>query len=276
MKKILFTFLSLLIVTSIFAQDQVKSDSPYETKFWTDAPIIAGTVGLNVAGVMFIQNKEDLTDYQLSQRDKNDIWGIDRWAAGNYSLEADRVSYIPFYGSFALPIAFLAAGETRSNIGQISVMYVESMATAGAMFTITAGLVDKSRPLVYNPNVSKEERIEAGAQRSFFAGHVAATAAATFFTAKIFNDFYPDSPLKPYVWGAATAISGYVGYLRIEAGKHFLTDSVVGLVVGASAGILIPELHKKENKNLSLYPTYQQDVLGSGYDVQGLGLSYRF
>ena len=46
------------------------------------------------------------------------------------------------------------------------------------------------------------------------------------FTAKVFNDFNPDSPARPFVWAGAVAVPAYVGYLRTKAGKHFLTDNI--------------------------------------------------
>ena len=35
-----------------------------------------------------------------------------------------------------------------------------------------------------------------------------------------------------------------VAYFRIRAGKHFLTDNLVGYAVGATVGVLVPRLHR--------------------------------
>ena len=271
MRKILLSLLCLSLVFSTYAQD-----SPYKINTWKDGAYIAGAVGLNVLGFTFIQNKEALTESELNALNKNDIWGIDRWAAGNYSEDADAASYIPFYAALGMPLAFLPSEAERKNFGQISVLFVETMATTGVFYTMTAGLIDKSRPLVYNENLPTGERAEGGAQRSFIAGHTAVAAAGTFFAAKVFNDFHPDSKAIPYVWGGATGISVLMGYLRTKAGKHFLTDNVAGFVVGAASGILIPELHKKGNENIDLYPTANFNVNGTGINTKGLALTYKF
>jgi hypothetical protein len=47
--------LSLFLGNIVFAQEQ---SSPYKTSFRTDAPSIAGLVGLNVLGLSIIKNKE--------------------------------------------------------------------------------------------------------------------------------------------------------------------------------------------------------------------------
>ncbi len=212
---------------------------------------------------------------ELNELSKDDVPGIDRFAAGNSSENADQISYYPFYGSFAVPVVMmLVDGNMRKNAGQISVMYIESMATTGALYTITAGLVDRPRPLVYDTSVPEGDRREGGAQRSFFAGHTAATASATFFAAKIYNDFYPDSALKPYVWTAAAAVPAWVAYLRTKAGKHFLTDNIVGYAIGAASGILIPELHKVEDPNFRMSPSMGLDI--NGHEYQGMSFQYSF
>ncbi len=273
MKKTVFLLLALSITFSFNAQENT---SPYKTDFWKDGSWIAGSTALNVLGVITIQNKENLTDAELSNLNKEDIWSINRGAAGNYSQSADELSYIPFYASFASPLLFLLGEEERENFGQISVMFVETMATTGAIFTITAGTVQKSRPLVYNESLSAAERKDSDAQRSFFAGHTAATAAASFFTAKVFQDFNPDSPAVPYVWAGAVAAPAYVGYLRTKAGKHFLTDNLIGFGIGAACGILVPEIHKIGNDKLDIYPTTQTNVMGTGIDMKGIGMNYSF
>lgn len=258
---------TLLLNISSFGQ---QKESPYEIDPWEDGALITAGIGLNVLGLVIIQNKDELSMEELNNMSEEDIWGIDRWAAGNYSERANSDSYIPLYGSIALPFALMLNENERSHAGQISVLFIETMATTGALFTITAGLIEKSRPLVYNTSLSTETRIANDEQRSFFAGHTAATAAATFFAAKVFNDFNPDSQLKPYVWAAAAAVPALVGYQRLKAGKHFLSDNLLGYGVGIACGILIPQLHKKSNNtNLSVAPVV-------GFNYQGMGLKYKF
>ena len=261
--------LLLLLFLSVTITSYSQNDSPYELNWAKDGTWVGVGLGLNGLGFKLIQDKKDQTAEELAVISKDDVPGIDRWSAGYYSENADKLSYYPFYGSFAIPVIMMFTDDYRSHAGQISVLFIESMATTGALFTIAAGSINRSRPLAYNENLSDDERREAGARRSFFSGHTAATAAATFFAAKIFNDFNPDSPARPYVWTAAALIPAYVGYLRLESGKHFLTDNLVGYGIGALSGILIPELHKKKNSNLSLYPT-------AGRDHQGLSLNYSF
>jgi membrane-associated phospholipid phosphatase len=228
-------------------------------------------IGLSYLGLTLMKNKDELTIAEVNAKSKDDVFFIDRFSAGNFSDKADKDSYIPFYASFAVaPIVALIDGKQRSHYGQVSVMFVETMSAAAASFTLAAGLVKRSRPLVYNTDLPMEDRQDKDAQRSFFAGHTTATAAATFFAAKVYSDFNPDSKLKPYVWAAAAAVPAVVAYQRIRAGKHFLTDNILGYGVGFACGVLIPQIHKKSNQtNLSIAPVM-------GFNYQGMGMTYRF
>ena len=274
LKSFLISFLVICINVNSYSQQ--KRESPYNTDLIKDGIWITTGVGLNVLGVLLIQNKPNLSEADLNALSKDDVWGVDRWAAGNYSEKANSASYVPMFTSFALPLALMLSENERSHAGQLSVLFVESMATTGALFSITAALIEKSRPLVYNTSIPDEERMKNDEQRSFFAGHTASTAAATFFAAKVFHDFNPDSPWRPVVWGVAAAIPATVGYLRIKSGKHFLSDNIVGFAVGAASGILIPEIHKKKNKNVQIYPTVGFNLQGEDVNSQGLGISYQF
>jgi opacity protein-like surface antigen len=244
--------------------------SPYTTKFWVDGPIIVGGIGLTALGVKLIDQKSNLTMAQLAQRTPDKVPWFDRSSAGYYSEKADEDSYIPFHASFVMPVLVgLINKNERQHFGQTMVLYVETMAITGSLFTMAAGNIQRSRPYVYGTKADVEKRLDKNSQRSFFAGHTAATAAATFFTAKAFADFNPDSKAKVYVWIGAAAVPALVGYLRYKAGMHFLSDNLLGYAVGAGAGILVPHFHKNKVKNLSVVPQ-----MGLGY--QGLAATYKF
>jgi membrane-associated phospholipid phosphatase len=44
----------------------------------------------------------------------------------------------------------------------------------------------------------------------------------------------------PLAWSVGGAIAATTGYLRIAADKHWLTDVVVGALVGAGIGFALP------------------------------------
>jgi membrane-associated phospholipid phosphatase len=266
MKSLISLFLALAISNVVFSQN----NSPYNTSFKTDAPILVAGVGLSYWGLTIIKNKKPLTQAQVLSKSKSDVNFFDRGAAGNYSNSLDDASYYPFYASFAMPFATLLNNNVGQKAGQVIVLYLETMAITGTMYAITAGSVQRSRPLVYSSSAPMSERMDKDAQRSFYAGHTAATAAATFFAAKVFQDFNPDSGAKPYVWTTAAVIPAAVGYLRLKSGRHFLSDNLIGYGLGAATGILVPQLHKNPSgTNITITPLMLPDY-------NGMALTYAF
>jgi membrane-associated phospholipid phosphatase len=248
-----------------------KSASPYTVTFKRDVPVIAAGIGLTLLGTRLIGKKDHLTDLQLRAKTRDKVPFFDRGNAGYYSTKADDASYVPFYFSFGWPVVMaLINKKERHDIGRVLTLYLETMAVTGAAFTMAAGTVYRSRPLVYGTIADVARRKDNDSQRSFFAGHTAATAAATFFTAKVFQDYNPDSKLKTVVWVVAAATPALVGYWRYKAGMHFLSDNLLGYAVGAGAGILIPQWHKsKRSENMTIVPE-----VGNGY--KGLAITYKF
>jgi hypothetical protein len=294
MKKIFIFFIALLILKDSNAQDSVtvavqdtlrnvqvntvqKSEAydkyPYKTSFRKDAPVITAGIGLSVLGLKLISNKKDLTTAELATKTYDKIPGFDRGNAGYYDDKINDDSYLPFHASFAMPVVMLLLNKNeRRNASSVLVMYIESLSITSALFTLTAGSIHRSRPLVYKNSAGisiapDDKRKDAKNQRSFFAGHTAASATGTFFAAKVFSDLNPDSKLKPFVWAIAAAIPATVGYMRYKSGYHFLSDNILGYLLGAASGILIPEWHKKGHKNLSFIPQ-----IGNGY--KGLAFVY--
>lgn len=234
-----------------------KKISPFNTNLYRDGGIILGAVGINLIGYELIKNKRDLTPAELATKTKSSLPFFDRSSAGYFSPQADKDSYILFDGSYAIPlIAGLINKNERQKFGQVVVLYLETMAITGSMYTLTAGLVYRSRPFVYGNLAPLAKRLDKGAQRSFYGGHVATTAAATFFTAKIFQEFNPGSRLTPYLYGTAGGLTILMGYLRYKAGYHFLSDCVLSGIIGGATGILVPHFHKNKSRNFSLSPNF--------------------
>lgn len=268
MKKTFITALICLVTFNLaFAQ---KYDSPYETSWAKDGIWLGGALATSAGGFLIIQNKEGSSEEFIMNLDKDDVPFFDRWSAGYHDENASNISDIPFAVSFVVPIAAsLIDGNQNDNFGQVSLLYVESLATTAAIFTMSAGLTRRIRPRAYSDDISIETRAKSTNTRSFYSGHTAAAATATFFAAKVYSDFNPEAKGKWLVWTGAAAVPAAIGALRLKAGQHFLSDVALGYVLGAASGILIPELHKIDDENFSFSPVFSPDY-------KGLYASYRF
>jgi membrane-associated phospholipid phosphatase len=75
---------------------------------------------------------------------------------------------------------------------------------------------------------------------SFPSGHSALTfalATAAGVIAHRRND-----ALEPVIWATGMTLAGTTAYLRIAAGKHYLTDVAAGGAIGVVAGLVVPRL----------------------------------
>jgi len=71
----------------------------------------------------------------------------------------------------------------------------------------------------------------------------------SFFTARVFSEYLSNNTTQVLIWSAAALIPAVTGFSRVNTHNHFPTDVIVGYIVGAAIGYLIPKLHKYENKN---------------------------
>ncbi len=245
--------------------------SPYHTNFVNDGLVITGAIGITLIGYELIEHKSNLTPAELAAKTKDHLPFFDRGIAGNYSAQANKDSYILFDADYVIPLSIIFLNKNeRAKAGQLIVLYVEAIGLTGALYTLSAGLVYRSRPFVYGDKAPLDKRLDKGGQRSFYGGHVATTAAATFLTAKLFADFNPDSKLRPYFYAAAGSLTALMGYERIRAGYHFLSDCVLSGMIGAATGLLVPTIHKNKNlKNVTVAPAMV-------YGNTGMSLTYRF
>ncbi|MBG8552007.1 phosphatase PAP2 family protein [Hymenobacter guriensis] len=263
---------SLLLTVSLWlsagpAAQAQQADSPYRTRFVVDAPITVGRGAVSGLGLYLVRQKNGLTPAQLAALDKNDVPKFDRFAAGNYSDQAQLNSDVLCYGSLVVAPGLLALNDkARGRYGQVAALYLQTMLATDAVFTMSVGTVTRYRPFLYGSEGAENKRGSRIATNSFFAGHTAHTATATFFAAKVFHDFNPDSPAEPFVWGAAALVPAAVAYYRIEAGKHFLSDNLVGYALGATMGIVVPQLHKTGGRTgVSLVPVQGLNANGHAY-----------
>jgi membrane-associated phospholipid phosphatase len=169
-----------------------------------------------------------------------------------------------------MPFFLFLDKKIRQDWDDVLLLYLQTQAIVGNLYSWGSVVwVDRIRPLVYNPDVPWEERAGPRTKNAFYSGHTSMTTSASFFTAKVYCDYHPELGRKKYlIYSLAMVPSMTTAFFRYKGLKHFPTDVLTGMVVGASAGILIPHLHKKMKSNLVLAPF--------GGKVNGLALSYKF
>jgi len=282
MKKLSLVFL-IFLFTSASAQDRDSAEDAreaaiphiYHVNGWVTAPIIVvGSVGSFFAYYTGLAKKPTITDAEFNGLDRR-VFGIDSWAL-DQPVPANRnalitQSYILQFAIGLAPITLFIDERIGHDWGRIFAMLLEVNAVSVSLYTMSPLgplFQDKYRPYVYYDNLPRTERNSGYNRNSFYSGHVAAAAAATFFMGKVYTDYYPNAN-KFLVYAGATLPPLVVGYMRFKALEHFPSDILVGLSMGALCGVLIPELHKIDSKDLSV-GFYSSPTSGTGIAMQAV------
>lgn len=276
MRKALLITLSLIfsitISQNLYGQRLGKS-KVYKVQPWLDGGItLVSGIG-NFAGLHIIKNKARFTEAELMELGPEDVNRFDRPATLIDPAIAENGQMLSDWGANvgnALPLLLALDSEMRKDWMDLLLLYLEAGFVNGSLYSWGVGVyVDRPRPLIYNPRETLERKQARHLRTSFYSGHVSTTATGTFFAAKAYIDYHPEIGNKKYLlYAGASTIPIFVGINRYRAGKHFLSDILVGLVVGSATGILMPEFHKRKASNLSLMPL--------GGDINGLGMNLRF
>jgi membrane-associated phospholipid phosphatase len=246
-----------LLIDSVLVKNTWNDNPVYKINPAVDIPLSAAGAGFSLYAFTKIYSKDSSTYAQINALRKDDVNSFDRWAAGKYSEKAANTSDLLFYGSMPLPLLLLIDKDIRKDAAKIGFLYFEALSVTGIFYTGTALLVDRYRPFAYNPDAPLSDRISGNAKNSFLGGHPALVATSTFFIAKVYADYHPESKIKWLFYSLASATTLTTVYLRSKAGKHFPSDLITGVTLGTLSGILVPHFHKHrliKNKNISITP----------------------
>ncbi len=234
----------LIIFVLMCTTRQVTSQKLYKTT-WKQSGIVIGGAATMFGGAALVESRRGaFTAQDITLLRRETIFDRDQGTIDNFSDEAALYSDHFKNGILVAPLALFLSGQARENSKEIMMMYAEILALNGGLTSFTKGTFGKYRPYAYNPDVDLEFKLRPTTRRSFFSGHTSHVASLSFFTATVFDDLYPDSNYKYLVWAGAVVAPAITGYLRVKAGQHFSTDTMVGYGVGALIGYFIPELHK--------------------------------
>jgi membrane-associated phospholipid phosphatase len=137
--------------------------------------------------------------------------------------------------------ALAAAHEgATGNMPADALLVTEAGVLATDVDQLTKMLVGRERPFVHALAPGQRPLTDRPSDNnlSFFSGHTTeafalAAASGTVGTMRGYRWAY-------LAWGVGGAVAATTAYLRIAADKHWLTDVLVGIVVGAGIGFAVP------------------------------------
>lgn len=231
-------------------------------------------IGLSSWGFKRLAKVSNMTEADVAKLNPDNINSFDRPIAfkdPSKFKSADKNANLFLNISIFSPAVLLLDKQIRHNWLDLLTLYTMTHTLDNALYFVGTFSVRRPRPLVYNPEVPMSEKTGDGKSNSFFSGHMGFSTAATFYVAKVYTDYHHIKGWRRLLFYAAASVPpALVGHFRLQGGKHFRTDVLVGFVAGATSGILVPELHriKKKYEGLSVAPYFAP---GGG----GLSFAYR-
>jgi len=252
----LLTFYIVLIISLSFGEQNEKNNSPYVLS--NDLDLTIATIGSGLLlGSMLIDYKP-LSIKDISILNSEIVPKYDSKAIENWSLSSIKKSDILLYSSIAFPGFLLIDEKVRRDYYNFSILWAESILLTAGITNIVKVLVKRPRPYLYGDKASIAYKQDEDNRKSFFSGHTSISAVSCFLLASMYDDYNPDGGLSPYLWFGAYTIPALTAYYRYDAGKHFLSDLVVGYIVGRAIGLSVPKWHKGEGK-MNVGVTLQTD-----------------
>ncbi|RFM28709.1 phosphatase PAP2 family protein [Deminuibacter soli] len=245
-----------------FAQTDSMPRKIYKVKVKYELP--AGILGLaaSTIGYKKLATVSNMSAADVAKLNPNDINSFDRPIAFKDPSKfhsADKTADFFLNFSIVSPIVLALDKKIRHDWLDLITLYTVTHTFDNALYFIGTFSVRRPRPLTYNPKVPIEQKTGDGKSNSFFSGHVGFSSAATFYAVKVYTDYHQIKGWKRIFFYSVAAIPpALVGYYRMQGGRHFKTDVLVGFLAGGSAGILVPELHriKKKHENISFAPYF--------------------
>jgi membrane-associated phospholipid phosphatase len=160
---------------------------------------------------------------------------------------ADTISSVTAYvfvplATIGLNAVAAAHDGAASNVPEDALLVSEASVIAGDVDQLTKMLLGRERPFVHAlpPDQKPLTSLPSDNNLSFFSGHTTETfalaaASGTIGTMRGYR-------WAPLAWGTGGAFAAMTAYLRIAADKHWLTDVLMGIVVGAGIGFAVPYL----------------------------------
>jgi membrane-associated phospholipid phosphatase len=259
-KFIILALLCICLAKQVHPQSLASDSSshPYFVNYWVSGSICGVGAVANLLGISPVLNKEEVTRSEIQALNRGVINSIDSWALKQdpSNMEAfENYSDYTLGISIVLPFSLLFDKQIRRDWSDVLLMYLETMSITTNIYEwsfLGPTFNHKFRPVTYYDQLTYDERKAGNNRNSFYSGHVASVAASTFFMVKVYSDYNPGIGDNKYLlYGAATIPPLILGYCRVKALKHFPSDNMVGVGVGVLVGIIVPELHRLQDKNIS-------------------------
>lgn len=223
----------IIIPNCLIAQNKFN----YNLSFSKECLFLSGGLSLNLLGSHLL-SRVDPPDSRLLN-EANLPW-FDRFAIYCDNQFTDNVSDITLIMSIVLPAISTLQADSKADKHKGVLLYLESVLLTNGVTHIVKALVHRARPYAYRRS---QEELDSNAAQSFISGHTSLAFNGAMTAGMLFQSYQNDSKWNTPVWILGISLATSTGIFRITSGNHFLSDVIVGALVGIITSCLIMNTH---------------------------------
>jgi len=226
MKRI-YTLIVVIIITSALQAQvfEVNKSMIYSSIILTN--------GVDLLNQLYQdKNIEPYNTDSLALLSKEDVFGLDRTLMQPYDKKVDSFGTALTFASLA-STAFWSMYDEPFHWDNFLVLS-DILVTQITVAHWTKSLTLRGRPYIYFDETPDEKQRSKDAKMSFYSLHTSTAFATAYFTYYDQANTIKDN----YVIATSYLLATSVGLSRILAGEHFLTDVLVGAVMGTGISFL--------------------------------------
>jgi len=225
----------------------------YRMNYWVSGGFSLVATAANAYAIPnLIKSKSEITPKEIQGLNPDAFNGFERWAFRQNPGQAEQLDKNSDYILQGIIVGTAALGldkAIRRDALRLLMLYYETHAVTFTLYNFSFFgplFQNKYRPIVYYTELPLDARNGGNNKNSQYSGHTASAAASTFFMAKVYNDYHPEfsSGKKYLIYGLASIPPLIEGYYRMAAMKHFPSDILIGFLIGATCGVVVPEMHR--------------------------------
>jgi membrane-associated phospholipid phosphatase len=225
-------------LTPIVTNPHDVSKPAYQLFAQTDIPLLG--IGIVLASARLVRTQPAYCAPECNPADLNPL---DRTTAGFWNVGWSTASDIGLYSLMGFSALVLLVDEGPLPALNDAVVVAESGLLATAFSSVVTVAAGRPRPFLYGTKAPLDERNSADGGLSFLSSHATVSFAVVTSMYLTERRLHPDESLPYLVLGGGLVLSSFIGTARVMAGRHFITDSIGGAIMGTSVGILVPALH---------------------------------
>ncbi|MCP9236455.1 phosphatase PAP2 family protein [Lewinella sp. JB7] len=174
----------------------------------------------------------------------DEINPLDRLGYTTRDERAGRLADAGLYGGPTLPLLLSLDPRARYHYPTVLLLWLQTMLLTFSLSSLIKNTVSRPRPYIYNEDWELERKLTRKDRAAFISGHAAnATAGAVLF-ASLLSAY--DNRFSWHARVLATLVAGGTAYLRVKAGKHWITDVTAGVLLGGGIAGAVVRWHRSE------------------------------